>query len=375
LYWFFVAPSLLLAAVSLRGERKRADYVARRLAERTEDLPPATVIVPVKGYDEGLRENLEALATLDYPDYELIVTAHSAGDIPPGVLPSRVRVVLANGTDSGASEKIQNLLAAVRASRKRTEVLAFADSDGRVSKGWLRALVAPLAEPGVGACTGYRWFLPDPPDFWSLLRGVWDAVAAGTLGAGDNRFVWGGATAIRKELFFDARIPEFWDDALTDDLTLSQAVHAAGLSIAYAPGALTPCLEHTTGPVFFAWIRRQMALTRLYAPRLWWTGLIAHIFYCGGMAASVIASIRGNRFAEWALIAQLSPGMLKGLNRATLAKAALPEHEAWFKRHSWVHAIWVPLATWAWLIALVSSGLARSIEWRGRRYALKRTKA
>ena len=95
-----------------------------------------------------------------------------------------------------------------------------------------------------------------------------------------------------------------------------------------------------------------MALTRLYAPRLWWTGLIAHIFYCGGMAASIIASIRGNRLAEWALIAQLSPGMLKGLNRATLAKAALPEYEAWFKRHSWVHAIWVPLATWVWLIAL-----------------------
>jgi cellulose synthase/poly-beta-1,6-N-acetylglucosamine synthase-like glycosyltransferase len=283
-------------------------------------------------------------------------------------------VVLANAAGSGASEKIQNLLAAVRASRKRSQVLAFADSDGRVTKGWLRALVAPLAEPSVGASTGYRWFLPDPPDFWSLLRGVWDAVAAGTLGAGDNRFVWGGATAIRKDLFFDARVPEFWQGALTDDLTLSQAVHAAGLSIAYAPGALTPCREHTTGTVFFAWIRRQMALTRLYATRLWWTGLLAHIFYCGGMAASIIASIRGNRLAEWALIAQLSPGMLKGVNRATLAKAALPEYEAWFKRHSWVHAIWVPLATWVWLIALVSSGLARTIEWRGRRYALKREK-
>ena len=87
---------------------------------------------------------------------------------------------------------------------------------------------------------------------------------------------------------------------------------------------------------------------------------------------SVIASIRGNRLAEWALIAQVSPGMLKGLNRATLAKASLPEHEAWFKRHAWVHAIWVPLGTWVWLIALVSSAFARSIEWRGRRYALKR---
>jgi hypothetical protein len=82
------------------------------------------------------------------------------------------------------------------------------------------------------------------------------------------------------------------------------------------------------------------------------------------MAASVIASIRGNRLAEWALIAQLSPGMLKGLNRATLAKAALPECEAWFKRHQWVHAIWTPLATWVWLVALGSSAFGNSIELR-----------
>jgi hypothetical protein len=372
LYWFLAGPALLLAALSLRGERKRAHYVARRLAERPEGLPPATVIVPVKGYDEGLRENLGALAALDYPDFELIVTAHSAGDIPPGVLPARAKVVLAHGTDSASSEKVQNLLAAVRAARKCTKVLAFADSDGRVTSDWLRALVAPLSEPGVGASTGYRWFLPDPPDFWSLMRGVWDAVAAGTLGAGDNRFAWGGAMAIRKEVFFEARVPEFWQGALSDDYALSLAVHAAGLSIAYAPGALTPCGEHITAGRFFRWIYRQMAITRIYAPRMWWPGLIAHIFYCGGMAASVIASIRGNRLAEWALIAQLSPGMLKGLNRATLAKASLPGHEAWFKRHAWVHAIWVPLGTWVWLIALVSSAFARSIEWRGRRYALKR---
>jgi ceramide glucosyltransferase len=372
LYWFFVGPALVLAAVSLRGERKRAAYVARRLGEQAEDLPPATVIVPVKGYDEGLRENLAALASLDYPDYELIVTAHSADDIPAGVLPARVRVVLAHGPDDGTCEKVENLMAAVRASRKRSTVLAFADSDGRVRRGWLRALAAPLGEAGVGASTGYRWFVPEPPDFWSLLRGVWDAVAAGMLGAGDNRFAWGGAMAIRKEDFFEARVPEFWKSALSDDYALSQAVHDAGLAIAYAPGALTPSGEHTTFARFFGWIHRQMAITRVYAPRLWWTGLVAHIFYCGGMAASVVASIRGNRLAEWALIAQLSPGMLKGLNRATLAKAALPEHEAWFKRHSWVHAIWVPLVTWVWLVGLVGSAFARSITWRGRRYRLKR---
>lgn len=371
-YWFFAGPALLLAILSLCGERKRADYVARRLAETADHWPPASVIVPVKGEDEGLRENLAALAALDYPDYELLVVAQQAADIPPGVLPRRCRVVLAHSEHPETGEKVQNLVAAVRATSKRSSILAFADSDGLVTPRWLRALAAPLAEEGVGASTGYRWFTPVPPTFWSLMRGVWDAVAGGRLGPGDNRFAWGGAMAIRKDVFYDVGVPEYWKTALSDDYALSAAVRAAGLSIAYAPGALVPSYEHIGMAQFFGWIRRQMTITRVYNAAMWWPALIAHFFYCGGMAVSAVASIRGNRLAEWALIAQLSPGMLKGLNRATLAKAALPECEAWFKRHQWVHAIWTPLATWIWLVALVSSTFGNTINWRGKRYKLRR---
>src|SRR5215471_18285327 len=106
-YWFFVGPALLLALLSLRGERKRAEYVAARLHADEGPMPPATVIVPVKGEDEGLRENLAALASLDYPDYELIVVAHSADDIPRGVLPSHCKVVLSHGEDAQTAEKVQ----------------------------------------------------------------------------------------------------------------------------------------------------------------------------------------------------------------------------------------------------------------------------
>ena len=370
-YWLFAGPALLLAALSLRGERKRADYVARRLEDESSYRPAASVIVPVKGEDDGLRENLAALASLDYPDYELIIAAHQAGDIPAGVLPRRAKIVLAHGGDPASSEKVQNLQAAVRAVRKQSEVFAFADSDGRVTKRWLSALVAPLAEAGVGASTGYRWYAPEPPTLWTLMRSVWDAVSFGLLGPGDNRFAWGGATAIRKETFFEARIPAYWSETISDDYALSRAIHDAGLTIAFAPGALTPSGEGASGMRILSWMRRQMMITRFYNPRLWWMALIAHIFYCGGMAASIAASIGGNRLAEWALIAQLSPGMLKGLNRATLAKAALPEFEAWFKRHHWVHAIWVPFTTWLWLGVLLASAFGRTIEWRGRSYKLK----
>ena len=331
------------------------------------------MIVPVKGEDDGLRENLAALASLDYPDYELIVVARTARDIPPGVLPARVKVVLAHGSDPNTGEKVQNLQAAVRAARKRSEVFAFADSDGRPARGWLRALAAPLAEKGVGASTGFRWFTPVPPTFWSLLRGVWDAVAAGTFGPGDNPFAWGGAMAIRKETFFEIHVPEYWKNTVSDDYAL-----AAGRPRGRAdrspgrPARSRPCLGRTGALEFLRWARRQMTITRVYRPRLWWPALAAHVFYCGGMAASAIASIRGNRLAEWALIAQLSPGMLKGLNRAILARAALPECEPWFRRHQWVHAIWVPLATWVWLAALLSSAFGNTIEWRGYRYKLSR---
>ena len=371
-FWFFAGPALILAFLSLRGERKRAAYVAEQLSQAPPDgLPPATVIVPVKGDDHGLRENLAALAAQDYPDYELIVVAHRAADIPAGVLPDRAQIVLAHAQEAGTGEKVMNLRTAVRFARKNSQVFAFADSDGRVAATWLRALAAPLADESVGAATGYRWYAPAPPDFWSLMRSVWDAVIAGTLGPGANAFAWGGSMATRRSTFYEIRVPEFWQGTVSDDYALSDAVRQAGLRIAFVPGAMAVSEGRTTARAFLRWARRQMTITRVYRPRLWWMALAAHVLYCGGMAAAIIASIRGSLGAEWVLVAQLSPGMLKGANRATLAKAELPEYESWFKRHAWVHAIWVPLATWLWLIVLLTSAVGNRIEWRGNRYDLR----
>jgi ceramide glucosyltransferase len=375
-FWFFTGPALALAFLSLRGERKRAAYVARHLGQAAgAATPPATVIVPVKGDDPGLRENLAALNSQDYPDYELLIVAHCAADIPAGVLPPRARIVLAHASEPGTGEKVLNLRTAIEFARKTSQIFAFADSDGRVSRTWLRALAAPLADPEVGASTGYRWFAPEPPDFWSLMRGVWDAVIAGRFGPGANAFAWGGSMAIRRATFFGARVPESWRDTVSDDFALSAAVRRAGYRIVFAPGAMAVSTGRTGGRAFLTWARRQLLLTRVYRPGLWWTALAAHIFYCGGMAAAIIASIQGSRGAEWALIALVSPGMLKGANRATLAKAELPEYKAWFDRHAWVHALWAPLGTWVWLLTLLASAFGNRIEWRGNRYVLRRTTA
>src|SRR5581483_3467552 len=139
-------------------------------------------------------------------------------------------------------------------------IFAFADSDGRPAAGWLRALVAPLFEEGVGASTGFRWFMPEPPTLWSLMRSVWDAVCIGQLGPGDAPFVWGGAMALRKETFFEARVPEYWKNTVSDDYSLATAIHDANLRIAYAPGALTPSFERLGMTQMFGWIRRQLTI-------------------------------------------------------------------------------------------------------------------
>ena len=91
--WFVVALALALALVSLRGDSAKAVYW-RSFAPPLSSSPPVTLIVPVKGFDEGLRENLAALAAQDYSDFELIVCAQAETDIPAGVVPAAARVVL-----------------------------------------------------------------------------------------------------------------------------------------------------------------------------------------------------------------------------------------------------------------------------------------
>ncbi len=371
-YWFFVGPALLLAILSLRGERKRSAYVTRRLAEAGGPTPRATVIVPVKGNDHGLRENLAALASQDYPAYELIVVAHCASDIPPDVLPPRVRVVLAYGADANTGEKVQNLKAAMSAASKFSEVYAFADSDGLVTPRWLQSLVTPLFEEGVGASTGYRWYTPLQPTFWTLMRSVWDAVALGKLGPGDSGFAWGGAMAIRRDTFYELDIRTHWTNTVSDDYALSLAVRSAGLTIAFAPGAMVPAHEQLTAGRLFEWMRRQMTITRVYNGRLWWPAWIAHIFYCASMVACVMAMSRGVRMAGVALLVQLLPGMWKGWSRSRTAKLALPACAAWFRKYRWVHAAFVPLGTWLWLAVLTASSFSNTIQWRGKRYTLIR---
>jgi cellulose synthase/poly-beta-1,6-N-acetylglucosamine synthase-like glycosyltransferase len=366
--WILIGLALLLGLMSLAGDGVRARHVAQSLVVRLPDqeCPPATVIVPVKGADEGLASNLAALAALDYPDYELVVTARMLFDIPDGTLPEGARLVIAGAGEEATGEKINNLLAAVRAARPESRMLAFGDSDGQVEPRWLRALAAPLVrDPHTGASTGYRWHIPARPGFWNMARSGWNAVVAGAFGPAGNSFVWGGAMAIRREDFDRARVADYWRGAVSDDFRLAEAVLDSGKRIAFAPAAMVASRDHTTAGEFFDWIVRQMKITRAYRPRLWWMALFGHVIYCGAMVAAAAA-------APASLVAIFALGAVKARNRTAIARACFPRDAAWFGDNSFTYLWQTPAVTWIWLYGLLGSALSRRIIWRGRTYLLRR---
>ncbi len=377
-FWALVGPTLLLAVASLRGERRKLRWVRETLARgqgTTRLWPPATVIVPVKGPEEGLARNLAALSALDYPDFELLVAVREPCDLPDGTAPGRARIVVAGAGPEDTGEKIHNLLAAFRSARAASEILAFADSDVRVNRGWLQALVQALEKPDAAAATGYRWHTPDRAGFWPLLRSVWDGVVIGMFQPEAAAFAWGGSMAIRRAEFDRLGIAGHWRGAVSDDYVLTAVVQAAGKKIAFAPGALSADGSSIPGRVFLAWVRRQLILTRVHRPKLWAVSLAAHVLYCSSMVVCLVEAARGYYPALIPLAAQLAIGMWKGHNRNRLAELALEGGSPPVRRFGWVHTWWTPLATWIWLYALLVSAGSRRISWRGKVYDLRPTAA
>jgi len=301
--WFAV-PALALGVLALVGGRRLQEWWMASLTGRlTGPTPPATIIVPVKGPEEGLAEHLGALAAQDYPDYELIITAWKSSDIPPGVVPPDARVVEASAARlpvlPGTGEKVMNLMAAVKAARASSQVLVFADSDGEATKEWLRALISALHQEGAGAATGFRVYIPSRPGLWSLLRSLWDAVILSNFAPSGYRLAWGGATAIRREDFDLWRVLDYWNGTVSDDYRLAAALRKNSRRIVFAPRALVRNPSSTGCGEFLAWIRRQAVITRVYNPGLWILGAVSHLVYCSAMVICIAGMTLGHR---WLLV-------------------------------------------------------------------------
>lgn len=388
-FYTLAALVLLQSLLSLRGGVRYFDFFRRGLAARRAlYMPHASVFVPCRGLDQGLRLNLSALFLQHYPSYELVFVFDSEEDPARAIAESvaadfegqtvaSVRFVVA-GRATNCGQKVHNLLAAVAEADAASEVFVFVDTDARTRPDWLRSLVAPLADEAVGAATGYRWFLPIVGGFASQLRSVWNASIASALGPDVWRnFCWGGSTAIRRSTFERLNIRGRWRGTVSDDYALTRALQNAELPVYFVPACLTASLEDCTLRELLEFTTRQLKITRVYAPHLWRIVLISNLlfvaFFFGGLALAALLAAEGLAFA-WplALVSVVFLlGVWKAFFRLRAVALALEDQHARIRAGLWAHLLLWPLTAVLFLYNALAAAASRRMVWRGITYELK----
>lgn len=388
-FYLFAALVVWQGIASLIGGFRYLAFMRGTQRESEPRFTPfASVIVPVRGLDQNLRDNILAFCSQDYPDYEIIFVADSAHDAALAVVREasleanfreRVRIVIAGGArESG--QKVHNLRAAVEEVNQASEVLVFADSDAQPHLEWLRSLVAPLQDEEMGATTGYRWLVPAVGNFSSYLCAVWNGSIASSLGAREDRnFCWGGSTAIRRRTFEQIEMRERWRGTLSDDFALTRTLQSAQMPIRFVPRCLTATREDCDFSELLEFTTRQIKITRVYAPRLWLIALIGNLLlvsvFFGGIALIMARIIAGQSYAIplAILIIIFALGASKAFLRLRAVSVSLIEHrrELWSAPSIAAHLLLWPVTSVIYLYNAIAAFLSRRIRWRGIEYRLK----
>jgi cellulose synthase/poly-beta-1,6-N-acetylglucosamine synthase-like glycosyltransferase len=388
-FYFFAAIVIWLGILSLRSGFDFTAYVRRETARPLPEFTPfVSVIAPCRGLEDGLRENLSALFQQNYPGYEIIFVTDRADDSSLGVVEDirtveaaagRVssRVVIA-GDALNCGQKVHNLRVAVSNVAPQSQVLVFVDTDARPQSHWLRCLVAPLADEGIGAASGYRWFIPGSGGLASQLRSVWNASIASALGAReDKNFCWGGSTAIRRATFEKLRVAAAWQGTVSDDFTLTRVLQEARLPIHFVPDCLVASVGDCSARELLEFSNRQLKITRVYAPHLWKPVLIGSLLFCavffGGfvllIARIILRLSYGLPLLMLSLIYLL--GAAKAYIRLKTVAFPLANYQKQLSLSLFWHLLLWPFASALYLCNASGAWFSRRIKWRGITYELK----
>ncbi len=383
--WLIIASQLPYLVLAIRNYMYALNKYRKR---RARYRPRVALLVPCKNLDRHFEENITSFFNQDYEGYSLFFIVEDKEDPAYESLcklrdnrrqhPKApvVRLLVAGRARLGG-QKIHNLLYAYHRIPQDAEVLAFADSDICVRPNWLKYLVHPLRHDKNGLTSGYRWFVPRRNNPASVALSAINGKVAQLLGYTRYNQAWGGSMAIRVETFRELGIDKIWAKALSDDLTLSQAVKKVHKKVEFVPGCLVASYEQTTWRELFEFGRRQFIITKVAAPGTWWFGLLSTLYSLfgswGTAALALCAAVLGRQ--HLALYIAVPVVFFAGqLTRAILRQAMVRKilREDWPKLKTAAAAdillfwFWTPLM----LILILSSVFGRTIYWRGIKYKL-----
>jgi cellulose synthase/poly-beta-1,6-N-acetylglucosamine synthase-like glycosyltransferase len=375
-YYILAAISCWIGIKSLLGGFRFADYVRRETSRPLPNFEPfASVIAPGRGLEPGLADNLRPLLTQDYARYEVLFVFDAADDPAIEVveqltaaanLPTRI-VIAGPATDSG--QKVHNLRIATTEVDPESEVLVFVDTDARPGQDWLKKLVAPLVDKGLGASTGYRWFIPENGGLASRLRSVWNASIASALGADTTKnFCWGGSTAIHRTTFNELAVNDRWRGTVSDDFTITGVLKEAKLPIHFTPNCLVASAGDCDFKELLEFTTRQIKITRVYASHLWLPLLLGSslftITFFGGL---ILISVYPRSSVAYILLILFALGAAKSFIRFRAVSRVLKISNGDLVAQI---LLW-PFAQLLYLYNAIIAGFSQRITWRGITYELK----
>jgi ceramide glucosyltransferase len=359
------------------------NYVRQRM--RTDPgfhAPRVAVLCPCKGAEAGLERNLVALTEFDHQNFEIFFILAAEND-PASSIVKRVaanskpkaHVVIA-GAPEGCSEKVNNLRVAIEQLPPEFDVLVFVDSDGRPGKTWLHHMVAPLNDGRVSATTTMRWFMPNNNGLATTLLAAWNGPVVTMLSEKGPNFCWGGGTAVRRKMFEEAGVLEWWQGSISDDYSMTNALERTGRPILFLPECLTLSFVQTDFAGLMEFTNRQVLITRVYAEKIWRLAALTHLLYCVTLLLGVyltlddvVATRPAFHLATLTFLPLLLSAIRGGI-RVIGVTEALPAWRKQISEQSWIYILVNVFVPFLYLANFVRSLVTRKMRWRGIQYEL-----
>ena len=353
--WFYVYS--IYAAHDLFSGRRQADE---------HFLPPISILKPLRGVDSFAYENLASFCRQDYPEFQIVFGMLDPDDPAIGIarqiqkdFPEVDIRIVTNGHQIGSNLKVSNL--ANMLGEATHPLLLISDSDIRVGPDYLRKVVRPLSDSGVGVVTClYRSLAPGWPAAIEGL-GISTEFHAGVLTARKlegMRFALGATILIRREALDAIGGFTAVADYLGDDFLLGNLPARAGYSVVLSEYVVDHVLDTASLGDLLLHQTRWARSTR--ASRPWgYVGLI----FTHGTATSILflLATRGMAIGWWVLALTLCTRMAMAW---IIGIKYLKDPVA--RRLLWL----VPVRDVMSFVFWICSFVGNTIEWRGRRFRL-----
>ncbi|MFN7949287.1 MAG: bacteriohopanetetrol glucosamine biosynthesis glycosyltransferase HpnI [Blastocatellia bacterium] len=270
--------------------------------------PPVTIMIPVRGADEHTYRNFASFCQQDYPAFQMVFGVRDESDPAVEVIrklqadfPALQIELVISPAEIGYNAKVSNLQN--MSARVAHDYLIIVDSDIRVGPDYLRRVMAPMQQPGVGMVTClYRGAEARTPA--ALLENIGisstfapEVVTARALEG--IKFALGSTILVRRALLEKIGGFHAVADYLADDFLLGNYVAAAGAEVVLSDYVV----EHVSGQETFAtMLRHQLRWgrsTRISRPK-GYAGLI--LTYGTATSLLLAAALKFSVFA-WAMLA------------------------------------------------------------------------